>query len=82
MAHLQIKNLPDDMHEELRRRAGQRSLSLRDYVISVLRQDISRPTVQDWLEELHGDEPVGTAIDSVGVISDARVERDAEADAR
>jgi plasmid stability protein len=49
MASLQIKNVPDEMHIELRRRAGQRGITVRDYMLDLLRSDQRLPSKQDWL---------------------------------
>jgi plasmid stability protein len=49
MGNLQIKNLPDDVHEELRRRAAEQGLSLRDYVVRLIRRDLAMPSAKEWL---------------------------------
>lgn len=49
MANLQIKDLPDDVHDELRRRARVEGLTMRDYVVRLLRADQATPTKQQWL---------------------------------
>jgi plasmid stability protein len=52
MGNLQIKNLPDDVHDELRRRAAEQGLSLRDYVVRLIRRDLAKPSVREWLTAL------------------------------
>ena len=76
MAHLQIKNLPEDMHEELRRRAADRSESVRDYVLDLIRRDLSLPTFEDWIEEIHANPPAPSDVDSPRIIREGRVERE------
>ena len=76
MAHLQIKNLPDNMHEELRRRAADRSESVRDYVLDLIRRDLSLPTFEDWVEELHAAPPADVDVDAPRIISEGRAERE------
>lgn len=52
MANLQVKNVPEDIHEELRRRAELRGVTVRDYVLDMLRRDQERPTKEEWLAHL------------------------------
>jgi plasmid stability protein len=58
VANLQIKGLPDDLHEELRRRAAQAGMTVRDYVLQLIRRDQSLPAMRDWLDALRAHEPV------------------------
>jgi plasmid stability protein len=58
MATLQVKNVPDDLHAELRRRADAEHLSLRDYVLRILAREASRPTMAEWLEDVLQNEAV------------------------
>jgi antitoxin FitA len=39
---LQVRNVPDDLHAELRRRAAQAGMSLSDYVLRELRRIAER----------------------------------------
>jgi plasmid stability protein len=52
MANLQIRDLPEDLHDELRRRAEKSSTSVRGYVIELIRRDQAHASPQDWLEEI------------------------------
>lgn len=52
MAVLQVKNLPDAVHEALRRRAAAEGVSLSEYVTRALRRDVMLPTVDEWLASL------------------------------
>lgn len=52
MSNLQIKGIPEDLHEELRRRAAQAGSSLRDYVLELIRRDLAGPSKEDWLLSL------------------------------
>lgn len=49
MATLQVKNLPDELHAQLRQRATSEGLSLTDYVTRLLRRELSRPSLTQWL---------------------------------
>jgi plasmid stability protein len=46
---LQIRNFPDDLKERLRTRAAQADLTMSDYVIRLVRDDVSSPSMDEWL---------------------------------
>jgi hypothetical protein len=50
MGNLQIKDVPPELHDELRRRARDSGQSLRDYVLGVLQEEVSYMTLDEWLD--------------------------------
>lgn len=50
MANLQVKNVPAELHEELRRRASDQGVTVREYVLNLLRRDQAVPSKMAWLE--------------------------------
>ena len=52
MATLQIRNFPDELKDRLRERAGRVDLTMSDYVIRLVRDDLSHPTMDEWLARL------------------------------
>ena len=44
-----IRNLPDDLHAELARRAAARDMSLRAYLGEVLSEHVAVPSIDQWL---------------------------------
>lgn len=56
--HLQIRDLPAELHQTLRQRATRRGVSLRQYALEVLREHCQQPTLDDWLDDLHRLPPV------------------------
>ena len=50
--HLQIRDLPDEIHQTLRQRATTRGLSLRQYALEVLQEHCQKPTLDEWLDGL------------------------------
>jgi antitoxin FitA len=78
MANLQIKNLPEELHGELRRRAALEGKSLRDYVLDLIRKDQEFPTMREWLDSLEELEPIELGDDAYAAIDRDRVERDRE----
>ncbi len=75
MANLQIKNVPEDLHDELRKRAEARRMSMRDYVLELIERDQRLPTVNQWLGEIEQDEPGDAGVDVVALIREGREER-------
>jgi len=83
MANLQVKNVPEDMHEELRRRAKLRNTSVRQYVLDLIARDQQVTAMQEWLArvaELAPVRPGGTP--AAEMIRRDREERDAEIERR
>jgi plasmid stability protein len=52
MGNIQIKNVPEEIHDELRRRAAEEGISLRDYVLRLIRHDMSRASLHQWRQSL------------------------------
>ncbi|HUA73380.1 MAG TPA: hypothetical protein VL988_01320 [Solirubrobacteraceae bacterium] len=46
---IQIRNVPDDLHKELKARAAQNGKTLSDYLLDELRLLSPRPTMQEWV---------------------------------
>ena len=51
MPHVQIRNVPDDVHRTLKARAAKAGMSLSDYLLEDLRRHASLPTPEEWAEE-------------------------------
>jgi plasmid stability protein len=49
---LQIRNFPDDLKEQLRARAAQVDLTMSDYVIRLVRDELTRPSMDEWLARI------------------------------
>ncbi len=59
MSHMiQIRNVPDDLHRDLKARAARAGMTLSDYLLAELRQLAVRPTMREWLEQATAWEPV------------------------
>jgi plasmid stability protein len=50
MKSVQIKNIPEDTHAVLRKRAADAGVSLQEYLRSHLIAEASRPTLEEMLE--------------------------------
>jgi plasmid stability protein len=77
MGAIQVKNIPEAVHAELRRRAAEEGMTLAEYILDVLRRDLSVPGQRQWLERLGSREPVRTS-GALDALDAARAEREAE----
>lgn len=57
MGNVQIKNVPEDVHDELRRRAGLSKMTVRDYLLELIERDQANLTTREWLDALRKDAP-------------------------
>lgn len=58
LANLQIKGLPDNVHEELRRRARMEGLTVRAYVERLIAADQALPPPSEWFARIRSRRPV------------------------
>jgi hypothetical protein len=75
MPSVQIKDVPDDVHHVLRRRAVEAGQSLQQYLLGRLIEEASRPTLNEVLRRA-GDR-AGGHISLAEAARTLRVERDA-----
>ena len=80
MSAIQIKNVPPELHQQIRDRARREGRNLSEYVLRLLERDLAKPTTREWLQRLKEDEPVQgiTSEDIVSLIHEGRVERDVQ----
>lgn len=55
---VQIRNVPSDLHRELKARAALEGMSLSDYLLRELRHSIDRPTLDEIRKRLSSRRPV------------------------
>lgn len=72
MTNLQVKDVPPDMHDELRRRSRERGVSVRDYVLDLLRRDQAVPTKGEWVAKLERLPPVTVETSAAELLRDER----------
>lgn len=49
---MHLRDVPQEVHDELRRRAEAKGMSLRQYSIEVLASHCQMPDVDEWLDRL------------------------------
>ena len=70
---IQIRNVPDELHRELKARAARAGMTLSDYLLRELRQVASRPELEDLLERIERRGPVRVPVPPSEAV---RIERD------
>ena len=74
MKMIQVRNVPDEIHRELKVRAARKGVSLSDYVLELARRDVGRPTVEEWLARVREKTPVHSSVSSAEIILEGRGE--------
>lgn len=76
MPSVQIKNVPDDVHRVLRRRAAAAGQSLQEYLLARLTEDAAQPTLDEVLrragDRASGSVPLAEAARAVRADRNAR----------
>ena len=70
---IQIRNVPDALHRELKSRAALAGMSLSDYLLGEIRQVVERPTLDELRARLNSRSSVDPSVSSADVV---RAERD------
>ena len=79
MGAIQVKDVPEELHAALRRRAIQEGLTLADYVLDRIRRDLGIPSRREWFERLATREPVNLRPgEAAEALHAARAEREAQ----
>lgn len=53
---LQVRNVPEDVHRQLKARAAVEGMSLSDLALAELRRSLERPTRRELIERVRGRE--------------------------
>jgi len=70
---IQVRNVPDALHRQLKSRAALAGMSLSDYLLGEIRQVAERPTLDDLRARLAGRTPAAPSLAPAEAI---RAERD------
>jgi plasmid stability protein len=71
-AMIQIRNVPDTLHRELKSRAALAGLSLSDYLLQEIRQVASRPTLEELRARLARRQAVSPMVAPADVLREER----------
>jgi plasmid stability protein len=76
LMNLNVRDLPDEVHEVLVRRAETRKMSLRAYVVEVLSEHCRLPATDEWLASLEGLPPDPDGPPAAELVRAEREQRD------
>ena len=75
MANLQVRNIPDELHERLRRHARERNRSMSAVVLRAVERELER---LEWRERLAQRPTTDLGVDAATIIAEERARRDLE----
>ena len=75
MANLQIRNVPDALHRQLKARAALEGRSLSDFALAELRRSLERPTRAELLERIGGRSRPASQVNAAELVRAERDER-------
>lgn len=74
---IQVRNVPDELHRELVKRARASGRSLTDYIQDILEREVSRPPMEEVLERIRSRDPVTLDRPAAELIREERAAREA-----
>ncbi len=75
MANLQVKNVPDSLHERLRQHAREQNTTLSAAVLSALERELAR---SEWRRHLAQRPTTDLGVSAADLLAEARAERETE----
>ena len=73
---IQVRNVPDRLHRELKRRASARGQALTEYIQDVLEREVARPPAEEVFEAIASHPPVNLGRPAARLIRAERSGRD------
>lgn len=81
MGAIQIKNVPEHLHDEIRSRAAAKGMTVSDYMLDLAKRDLTRPTVREWVAMVRAgwdENPPRGDWDTAEILRQERQEREEE----
>jgi plasmid stability protein len=69
---IQLRNVPDALHRNLKARAALAGMSLSDYLLAEIREIAEKPTLVEFRDRLHKREPVSAELDTALLVREQR----------
>lgn len=69
---IQLRNVPDALHRNLKARAAMAGMSLSDYLLAEIKEVSERPTLAELRERLHRRQSVSLRLNTARVIQEER----------
>ena len=82
MGHIQIRNVPDDVHRTLKSRAAMKGMSLSEYLLAEVTELAEHPSLEELVARIRSRPMIRPPVSNAELIREARVERERELDAR
>ena len=82
MGAIQVKNVPEELLEALRRRAAREGMDLQSYLLQVIRRELAVPSETEWLEELRAQPTVSGLPPAAEMLQASREDRERHLDGR
>ncbi len=82
MGHIQIRNVPEDVHRTLKARAAKQGMSLSEFLLAEVSELARLPTLEEHVERVRSRSMVDLGASAAELIHEAREERERELDAR
>jgi hypothetical protein len=82
MKMIQIRNVPDELHQALKIRAAKEGISMSELILRELPRIAHRPTLEDVLARIRARGPAKGVPSGAELVRAAREEREAQLDAR
>lgn len=82
MGHIQIRNVPDDVHRTLKARAAKQGMSLSEYLLAEVTDLARLPTLEEHVERVRSRSMEDLGSSAAELIREAREERERRLDAR
>ena len=70
---IQVRNVPERLHQILKARAALEGMSLSDFIKRELERSAERPTMREWLERVRTHKPLGGSMSAAEAV---RADRD------
>jgi antitoxin FitA len=72
---IQLRNVPDALHRNLKSRAALAGMSLSDYLLGEIKEIAERPTLAELRDRLHRRKPVAMELDTARLLREEREAR-------
>ncbi|HEV7132792.1 MAG TPA: hypothetical protein VGN27_03545 [Gaiellaceae bacterium] len=82
MGHIQIRNVPEDLHRTLKARAATRGMSLSEYLLAEVTELAEHPSLEEFVARVRRRPMIHSEVPSAELIREARAERERQLDAR
>lgn len=82
MGHIQIRNVPEDVHRTLKSRAATRGMSLSEFLLAEVTELAEHPSLEELVARIRSRPMIRSEVSNAELIRQARAERERELDAR